>query len=137
MTAVATCCICIGLTQQCLADEALFTCTDKTGYNYIAEGGQEKPGWKTYTATSDVIKLIQVKPGFFDIQTISQLGAHSSKDACSIEKIFNFDVLHLDQAFVMTCKEEMWTLLFYTRSGVLLSYLKRIFGSNTPIRSLG
>ena len=129
-TLIAACCICIGLTQQCLGDETLFTCTDLVGYGYVAEGGYEKPGWSgsEKTGSPDLTKLIRLETPkhssqsstFVDIQRIDKYGVHSFlKDdaSCDIEEIYDVIPL-LDQAFVVKCKGSISTFLFYTRSGV-------------------
>ena len=129
-TLIATCCICIALTQQCLGDETLFTCTDPVGSAYVTEGGYDKPGWRGPDKTGPVVtKLIRLETPkhslqsstFVDIQKITtQNGVHSFlKDdpSCDIEEIYG-DVPLFDQAFVGKCKSLVSTFLFYTRSGV-------------------
>jgi hypothetical protein len=74
-------CICIALTQQCLGDETLFTCTGRIGHSYIAEGGISKPGWSINDETKVVTELILKEPagklGVYDIQFTSEFGKHS------------------------------------------------------------
>jgi hypothetical protein len=132
-TLIAACCICIALSEQCLADQTLFTCTDAAGYSYTTEGGQNKPGWEQKTFLPSVIKLIRIQDaakagGFFDIQVTTNSGVYSYlKDAsCHIDEMSMSDVINLDQAFLINCKSFLLTYLFYTRSGVaqvLTTYL--------------
>ena len=135
-TLIATCCICIALTQRCLGDKTLFTCTAEFGYNYTAEGGQNKPGVEQITSSPNVTKLIQTEDavkagGFCDIQGTLKSGEVYSllKDpSCHIDdiSISMSDINDLDKAFLIKCKSIVSTYLFYTRSGIpqlLMTYL--------------
>ena len=120
-------CICIALTQQCLGDETVFTCKGGAQHSYIAEGGHEKPGWSAQ-ATLNVTKLIRTdlaKTGsFFDIQVTTQHGTtHSDFRKClsPIKEISQFEVLGLDKALVVTCKEMISKLPIFTREAGFLS----------------
>ena len=90
-------CIFIGLTQQCLCDETLFTCLGGAGHSYVAEGGE----WERVT------RLILKQPasgGLFDIQWTTTRGRNSFlENACSIER--KFDQHDLNLAFMVTCKD--------------------------------
>ena len=127
-TLIATCCICIALTQQCLGDQTLFTCADDIGYIYVAEGGQNKPGWEQKTSPN-VTKLIRMEDavkagGFFDIQGTTKSGVISwlKEASCHIDDISKS--MSLDMAFLVKCGfatgsfAHVSTYLFYTRSGV-------------------
>jgi hypothetical protein len=123
MKAQIAACIFIGLTQQCLSDETLFTCRGGSGHGYTAEGGYSKPGWSVseWKREEKTIKLIQKQPargGFFDIQygTSTRLLSFL-EDGCRIEREFD-DAHPLDRAFVVRCEEGISTFLFHTRSGV-------------------
>ena len=123
---IAACCICIALTQQCLGDKTVFTCTAEFGYNYTAEGSQNKPGWEQITSSPNVIKLIQTEDavkagGFYDIQGTLKSGevySYLKDPSCHINEISRSDVSSLDKAFLIKCKMAISTYLFYTRSGV-------------------
>jgi hypothetical protein len=116
-----------------LGDETLFTCKGGTRHGYTVEGGHDKPGWWLTDKIPDVIKLIRTDPKtgsfpFFDIQTITQFGKgkYSLVEGCEAKEIFDLDVLDLDKAFVVTCKDMISAYLFYTRNGVpqlLVSHL--------------
>ena len=127
-TLIVICCICMALTQQCLGDQTLFTCANDIGYSYVAEGGQNKPGWEQKTSPN-VIKLIQTEDavkagGFFDIQGTTKSGVFSYlKDpSCTIDDISRS--MSLDKAFLVKCGfapdsfADVITYLFYTRSGI-------------------
>jgi hypothetical protein len=127
-------CIFIGLTQQCLCDETLFTCLGGAGHSYVAEGGVSKPGWSA-EEWERVTRLILKQPasgGLFDIQWTTTRGRNSFlENACSIER--KFDQHDLNLAFMVTCKDMISTYLFYTRSGVdqLLETHLSIVSENT------
>jgi hypothetical protein len=97
-------------------------------YIYVAEGGQNKPGWEQKTSPN-VIKLIQTEDavkagGFFDIQGTTKSGVISFlKDpSCTINDISKS--MSLDRAFLVKCGfapdsfAHVSTYLFYTRSGI-------------------
>ena len=113
----------IGLTQQCLSDETLFTCRGGSGHGYTAEGGYSKPGWSAseWKSEEKTIKLIRKQPargGFFDIQYGTSPRLLSSLEGgCHIEREFD-DHHPLDWAFVVRCEGFISTFLFHTRSGV-------------------
>jgi hypothetical protein len=133
MKARIAACILIGLTQQCLSDETLFTCRGGTGHSYVAEGGVSTPGWSA-EEWERVTRLILKQPasgGLFDIQWTSTRGRNSFlEDACSIERKLD---QHLELAFVVTCKDMISTYVFYTRNGVdqLLETHLVLFPNNT------
>ena len=105
-TLIVICCICMALTQQCLGDETLFTCTGEFWYSYIAEGGLNKPGWEQ-TTSQNVIKLIQTETGSSDIRTTDKSGTYSPlKNSCDIKEILDVDdIVFFDHAFVVKCKK--------------------------------
>jgi hypothetical protein len=131
---IAATCIFIGLTQQCLSDETLFTCRGGAGQSYVAEGGVSKPGWSA-EEWERVTRLILKQPArdeLFDIQWTTTRGRNSFlENACIIER--KFDQRDLDLAFMVTCKDMISTYLFYTRSGVdqLLETHLIVFSENT------
>jgi hypothetical protein len=114
-------CIFIGLTQQCLSDETLFTCRRGSSHLYTSEGGYSKPGWSVDEG-NNVIKLIRKQPasgGFYDIQGTTITGMYSSlADGCLIAEQLEKGGHSLDLIFVVTCKWRISTYLFHRRSGV-------------------
>ena len=122
---IAACCICIALTQQCLGDKTVFTCTAEFGYNYTAEGSQNKPGWEQITSSPNVIKLIQTEDavkagGFYDIQGTLKSGevySYLKDPSCHINEISRSDVSSLDKAFLIKCKMAISTYLFTQEAG--------------------
>jgi hypothetical protein len=125
-------CIFIGLTQQCLSDETLFTCRGGADHSYVAEGGVSQPGWSS-EEWERVTRLILKQPaagGLFDIQWTSTRGRSSFlENGCGVERKFD----QRDQVAALT--EQSTLNVLQSARNILLGSLchSEIVGSNIEL----
>jgi len=93
------------------------TCTNLNGTNFGASGGIAKPGWSPIAPEAKYQVKLAITNQKWDIIRTNGESRHSAlNDGCSVGMYPN-DTAVLDMLFVVVCREEVETMLFYVREG--------------------
>lgn len=120
------------ISSPAAADGTILTCTNLEGTSFTGPGGTTKPGWSSITPeTKYQLKLAITNQQWDIIRTNGSLRHSALADGCSVG-MYMSTTSPLDMLFIVSCKDQIETVLFYTREGqerVITTTLSRELGT--------
>jgi hypothetical protein len=100
-----------------VADGILLTCTNLDGKSFTGSGGITKPGWDAIAPeTKYQVKLAITNQKWDIIRTNGEARNSALGEGCSVG-MYPSDAAPLDMLFIVACKDDIETMLFYVREG--------------------
>jgi hypothetical protein len=122
----------IWFASSAVADGTILTCTNLSGTSFNGPGGIMKPGWTSIAPENKYQVELAITNGKWDIIRANGTVRNSPvAHGCSVG-MYPSVASPLDMLFIVTCQDEIETMLFYTREGqdrLITTTLSREAGS--------
>lgn len=132
MRIIAACAVIVFFATSAVADGILLTCTNLDGKSFTGSGGITKPGWSAIAPEAKYqVKLAITNQKWDVIRTNGESRNSALGEGCSVG-MYPSDAAPLDMLFIIACKDDIETMLFYARDGqdkLITTSISRTVGS--------